>query len=719
MHAFYLSRSFLAPGCLCGARIVLVLILSFAGGPPVAHGDSGIVLSDSFDEAWKKAPAQYALFQDSGFSCGNGMLQGELSLRGSSWLFLLPSTGTQGAFGFSASFSDVADASFTIALTTQHNLIYGPLYLHVDLRTGQLRFTGGAEGGGGRAAYPFSPGKGYYFLLLRNKDSVLVRIDGQTVLSGTVHPQQAAQELEPPYRDAHTWALYMDSKGNDPNPTRNRSRLGDYRPNRVRFDDFELRGSYDGPAYRKTELGFAMGGKPYHFSLIHETGWERWAGEACGDAAEKMNLMHDQAFPVDADVPNVGAVVSRGIYYKGGGNNNRLGITFQWANKDNPGGLSVHELAHNWGALYSDYSAKEGVTYIAPIIDSEQYQGIFRTSADLDRRWNLAAWPDDKRQRFKDALLSGRSEFDYEKGAVFWYILYRALGYRVWLEAHREIAAAGRFLDYKAIRTILERVSRKDLGPLFRGWVESGQGLYNPLDLFIDSDGDGLNNLDEQVLGTNPAEADSDRDGYADLLEIAVGYSPLDAQDNPGRTLVPGGPAGQWSQPGVNELSDSKGDNTPYDLKAVSYFLDKANRELLFRIEWHEPVFGAEAFRGSQAYTQFYFGDKRRSMDWRIVAWTDADPSKDSETAFAYDPDRRLVRQHGISAARAGDALELLVPLDFFGGRHELWFSLDGGGGSGGHKDVLDNNQAWHALVPAPAETLKPKPKRPWLPEEL
>ena len=48
-----------------------------------------------------------------------------------------------------------------------------------------------------------------------------------------------------------------------------------------------------------------------------------------------------------------------------------------------------------------------------------------------------------------------------------------------------------------------------------------------------DPDGDGLTNLQEICLGTDPLKADSDGDGFADAEEIAAGTDPLDPNSNP------------------------------------------------------------------------------------------------------------------------------------------------------------------------------------------
>ncbi len=48
-----------------------------------------------------------------------------------------------------------------------------------------------------------------------------------------------------------------------------------------------------------------------------------------------------------------------------------------------------------------------------------------------------------------------------------------------------------------------------------------------------DADGDGLPDVQELVLGTNPYNPDSDKDGYSDGLEVALGSNPLDPASIP------------------------------------------------------------------------------------------------------------------------------------------------------------------------------------------
>jgi hypothetical protein len=48
-----------------------------------------------------------------------------------------------------------------------------------------------------------------------------------------------------------------------------------------------------------------------------------------------------------------------------------------------------------------------------------------------------------------------------------------------------------------------------------------------------DTDGDGLADALEKLLGTDPANMDTDGDGFPDGLEVALGSDPLDPQSTP------------------------------------------------------------------------------------------------------------------------------------------------------------------------------------------
>ncbi len=648
----------------------------------------------STDSLW--APNRYAFFQDDAFRVEAGLLKAELKQRGSAWLFLVNSTGPDSILSFRAQSAGSEESAFTLALTTRHNLIYGPLYLRIDLNKGSVDLWG-AQSPTRRLQFDVQRGLWHQFQVERSGDRVRLYLRNKLLGEARISSEQAAPDLEPHYNNLHTWAFYVDSHGNDPNPNKNRSRTGAILANSLYFDDLSLSGASPGTSYDSISKGFDLAGKDHRFTVIYEKGWETWAAQTCDSSIETLRWMRERVFPVDPDVRNLGVVLSRGdYYYKGGGNNNRTGIVFEWDKHDAPGRVSDHELAHDWGALYRDYSAKEGTTNIAQIIRAEVFRGRARRAEDLERRWRFSSWPAEKQKRFAQAILDGSSDFEYEKGGLFWYILYRLIGYEGWLTLHKEIDARGRFLDYPAIRSILEERSGRDFSPVFAGWAEAGQGVFDPLDIFKDQDKDGLSDLDEKLMGSKVNAADSDGDGYADKLEIDYGFHPLDPAQSPRGHIIPGAPQEQWKGLALSH-PDPLGDNPIYDISQVSYYLDTELGCLTLRLECAQPIFTKEVLKETQSYTQLYLstGEKTKT-DWRIALWVGADPEDNWTAVFSYDPENTYRGDGSIMLWNDERVIEALIPLSAIEGKLPRALSVDGGTKAG--KDRLDVKGSWIVL---------------------
>lgn len=73
-------------------------------------------------------------------------------------------------------------------------------------------------------------------------------------------------------------------------------------------------------------------------------------------------------------------------------------------------------------------------------------------------------------------------------------------------------------------------------------------------DALLDLDGDGLTNLQEFLLGTDPRKRDTDGDGYSDGEEVATGFNPLDPSDH-GPMFTASSPA--EGGPGLVRISSS------------------------------------------------------------------------------------------------------------------------------------------------------------------
>jgi DNA-binding beta-propeller fold protein YncE len=94
-----------------------------------------------------------------------------------------------------------------------------------------------------------------------------------------------------------------------------------------------------------------------------------------------------------------------------------------------------------------------------------------------------------------------------------------------------------------------------DCDGLSDAWeLANGFDLLDPRDAVSDLDGDGLNETEEYLAGTNPRAVDSDGDGWWDRDEVVAGFDPLNGDDHR-PALLASAPAS--TDPGLVRLSSS------------------------------------------------------------------------------------------------------------------------------------------------------------------
>jgi hypothetical protein len=94
-----------------------------------------------------------------------------------------------------------------------------------------------------------------------------------------------------------------------------------------------------------------------------------------------------------------------------------------------------------------------------------------------------------------------------------------------------KVAEGSRLVEKKVSITVLSDSDRDGLPDIWER-THAGHDARNPYDAESDMDGDGLSNLDEFRLGTDPNNPDSDGDGVRDGTEIRRGTNPLDGKSS-------------------------------------------------------------------------------------------------------------------------------------------------------------------------------------------
>lgn len=471
------------------------------------------VFRDEFSNDSLISVKHYVQFQDECFAVADGVLQARFKRKGSAYLNILPAMGRSALISIQARATAEGDSNFSIIADTRYNLLENLLYFHVDLKAQKVTLVASHTNSGkkiNQVSYPFARGTWHTFKIDRSGDEFALSVDGKELMSAPRMPAPASEgEIVtlPEMSGYGGFALYMDTQGNQLNPNRNRRLEKTFAQNAVDFDNLEISGDVSPTPYHAVARSFNLGKDSYNFSVIYPAPWQKWSTSALEDGIAKMKELHTKIYPLPADRKNLGMVLSRGPYsFAGRAHNNRTGIVFQFNDKDKPANISRHELVHNWSCLYASRWSKEGVTYIARLIDREVFQKKPTYLKDLIR---LADYDAARQTRFAKSLLDSDPEFQYDKGAAFWYMLYRQLGYQGWLKLNQRIYERGKFADTATLQSLVNEVAGRDLRSLFTGWTEPGTPGIDAAEIFRDTDKDGFSDFEETLFETDPFSAAS------------------------------------------------------------------------------------------------------------------------------------------------------------------------------------------------------------------
>ena len=132
--------------------------------------------------------------------------------------------------------------------------------------------------------------------------------------------------------------------------------------------------------------------------------------------------------------------------------------------------------------------------------------------------------------------------------------------------------------------------------------IANGLNPYDPSDASLDPDGDGLTNLQEYLLGTNPHVADTDGDGLNDGDEVKAGTNPLVA-DTDGDGLSDGDEIRLGTNPLV---ADTDGDGIPDGIE-VKLGLNPLVPDATTTVTGHVTQANGSPFQGASVTLLTYF----------------------------------------------------------------------------------------------------------------
>ncbi len=535
--------------------------------------------------------AHYVEFYHAGFSVlPNGRLEAEVNPGERTLLNILPAFGRNASFSVDARWSGAdgagnpsEGASFIIKADWRYRRSSPWVDVHVSfdsdfvsLRNLRCRFPEDCAW----RPFDFQPGEWYTFAVERAGEELVVSVSGTEMLRTTLQPKSGVLNV-PEDGDVGGFGLMLEGDR-------------DFRQ-WVQFDNLQIAGDRSPREYQAHITPFMIESDEYLYSVIYEAGFEPWAQ---GDADGSIPVLEaaSRLYGVPPLSNRLGTVQARGEYFASGYGFNRLGIIEQQGH-DRPVGPPRHELAHNWQHLYSKRWNTEGSAEFARRAIQEADNKVLTTADNLGlkphlrERFDETQWgsefllDDDRVLTFVD-LPTDDYWRGFWKSEVFTLVIYRILGPSGYRELHREALALGHGMNSEEMKAIMERILGRDLTDVFAGWVYPGQSVFPIEGTFSDSDGDGLGDLDELLMGTDVDRADTDGDGHRDRREIAAGFNPLDPGDvPPPSAIVIDGDGADWSAV-ATAAEDAREEVGDADFKAFRFVGNATDRTFHVRVDY-------------------------------------------------------------------------------------------------------------------------------------
>ena len=434
------------------------------------------------------------MFQDSGFSIKNGQLWSNVERGRKSYLGILPMFGRNSLFSIDIMNPGSGDAHFTVIADTRYNLIEPTIHYTFRMNENRIYYWEGVGRFKKRLSYEFEANKWYNIAVERTGSKFELRVNAEKILTTPMLPKNRDNNI-PEMKNYSGYMLMTDGLTNKGS---------------IVFDNLAVQGIRSPVEYKLISAFFSIGSSKHHFSIIYEKGFEQWAEDQLQASIKYMRYGYEKLYRVLPDFVNLGMVQSRGsYYYKGFENQNRTGVVFRHVQTGDKH-ASRHELNHNWSNLYQTHWSKEGTAEFLYLLDKELNNEL----ATIQNAHMLTHRKIETDKSIVDRYVNDMLDttewlhLKYWKASVFWYLVYRLIGYQGWLALHHTMDQNRKRHSTREIQTMLERMTGRDFEKVFGGWAYAGESEYDPGGAFLDSDNDGLLDLDEQLFGTNPNAAD-------------------------------------------------------------------------------------------------------------------------------------------------------------------------------------------------------------------